>query len=828
MKPRIATAALLIAGLPACDPDMMAGEGPETRAVQAEMEEEDRGAGPDLELTSDDEAPELESGEALPLPQPRPLPVPIPGAEPERDPGDTTGDGLSRKSSPIVNLDRVHYCRNTIPCNSSLSYPEYAAWDAAGVANDDKRKTTIGRVSEPAVADTKNLVFITAGQQFEFGLFGEKGTSSSLTGQPTDWMKDWSNKTKSKAFALNSNSLVARMLDEGYVDPADTYIGIAFDARFNHLFSSAKKQEIEDAYYNWLKSRFTRGNIETIYLAGHSRGGCLVMRLGKRFNAEFPEVPVIVHSMDGVCKKTQGELGIAGEDVDNPMSTDSDVWGWATNLENQFAREDGQLSVQAYVGGREFLIGPDVNVRAFSHEAATSQYTDRCWYRQEWRNWGHMSLGTSSTVVDWMLGGFEDARDDFDSPRSCRLMEQSHHLLTGDFDGDGDDDLLYVPRQSYGRAYLRRSSGFGSFYAAEDVTEDFGMSGAHWATAYRVPHVGDFNGDGADDLLLRTRSGNHDTFLLTSDGSGGFNGVETVTNRYWMSTGKWSNQYREGHVADYNGDGHDDILLINRAASGHATYMLFADPGTGEFRHEENLTNRYWMSEAKWATAYRVPHIGDFNGDGAADILLRTRYGGHGTYLIRSNGSGDFLHEEHVTNRYWMSAGKWSAQYRDGFVGDFDGDGYDDIILINKTGSGHATYLLRANGFGEFDHEENLTNASWMSEGKWATAYRQPVVGDFDGDSRDDLLLQSRSGGHATYLLRGLAGGGFFHEENLTNAFGMTEARWHRNRRRLVVGNFRVGGGTDLVLQGSSFLEPSYRVSANNGSYPYFYSVSSL
>ncbi|WP_261568478.1 FG-GAP repeat domain-containing protein, partial [Frankia gtarii] len=82
----------------------------------------------------------------------------------------------------------------------------------------------------------------------------------------------------------------------------------------------------------------------------------------------------------------------------------------------------------------------------------------------------------------------------------------------------------------------------------------------HFAVGNEVPLVGDFNGDGKDDIATFTRGPAADVFVALSNGSG------------FVGTGvKWHDHFAVGNevplVGDFNGDGKDDIATFTRGSA---------------------------------------------------------------------------------------------------------------------------------------------------------------------------------------------------------------------------------------------------------------------
>ena len=119
---------------------------------------------------------------------------------------------------------------------------------------------------------------------------------------------------------------------------------------------------------------------------------------------------------------------------------------------------------------------------------------------------------------------------------------------TGDFNGDGRDDILW-----------RNTDGsFGTWLA--NAGGGFAYNGAAGVVAisndWHIVGTGDFNGDGRDDILWRSDSGAFGNWLANASGGFAYNaaaGINASIGNDWDISG----------IGDYNGDGRDDILWRN-------------------------------------------------------------------------------------------------------------------------------------------------------------------------------------------------------------------------------------------------------------------------
>ena len=124
-----------------------------------------------------------------------------------------------------------------------------------------------------------------------------------------------------------------------------------------------------------------------------------------------------------------------------------------------------------------------------------------------------------------------------------------HIAGTGDFNGDGRDDLLY--RLDSGLVGIIRGTPNGHFDEGFDWDTLYRQAQANW----QIVGTGDFNGDGRDDILWRSDTGQVSNWLSSAQETFIVNDanalIQVPTNWRVVATG------------DYNGDGRDDILWRN-------------------------------------------------------------------------------------------------------------------------------------------------------------------------------------------------------------------------------------------------------------------------
>ena len=130
-----------------------------------------------------------------------------------------------------------------------------------------------------------------------------------------------------------------------------------------------------------------------------------------------------------------------------------------------------------------------------------------------------------------------------------------------------------------------------------------------------------------------------------------------------------------------------------------------------------------------WGAVNLLIPVGDWDGDGYTDILTRLTTGD--LVLQRGNGTG------RIAASRTIGTG-WGGM-RQITAGDFDGDGRRDLVTVRS--SDGALVLYPGNGSGGF-LESRLMGASG-----WGAMSAVRGVGDVTGDGRDDLLARRASDG---------------------------------------------------------------------------------
>ena len=239
--------------------------------------------------------------------------------------------------------------------------------------------------------------------------------------------------------------------------------------------------------------------------------------------------------------------------------------------------------------------------------------------------------------------------------------------LTGDFNGDGKDDIVTFTHGGANDVYVALSNG-SSFGPGVLWHEFFALNG-------EIPAVGDVNGDGRDDIIVFTRGTLGDVYVALSTGTS------------FGASVKWHDFFALGNevpgVGDFNADGKADIVVFNQGSLGDV-YVATSN-GAG-----------FVGTSVKWHEYFAVngesPRIGDFNGDGRDDIATFTTNAAADVFVATSDG-GAFVGTTVKWNDFFGLAGEFP------YTGDYNGDGKDDISVFTK-GSLNDVYVGLSNGTG--------------------------------------------------------------------------------------------------------------------------------
>ena len=251
----------------------------------------------------------------------------------------------------------------------------------------------------------------------------------------------------------------------------------------------------------------------------------------------------------------------------------------------------------------------------------------------------------------------------------------------GDLNDDGYDDVMVGATEAEG-------NGFGSgrayvYYggSAPDATPDLTMTGLYADGLGRsVSDAGDFNGDGRPDVIVgATEAGSGEAYIYFG---GALDGISPA-----ISPSGQAGADRFGasvsDAGDVNGDGFADVIVgaPNNDAGGTdagRAYVYFGG------RSADDTPDLTLTGEAAFDLfGASVSGAGDVNGDGFADVIVGAPNNDAGgtdagrAYVYFGGPSADDIPDLTLTGEAALDA--FGASVSD--AGDFDSDGFDDVIV---------------------------------------------------------------------------------------------------------------------------------------------------
>jgi uncharacterized repeat protein (TIGR01451 family) len=461
---------------------------------------------------------------------------------------------------------------------------------------------------------------------------------------------------------------------------------------------------------------------------------------------------------------TQADLDGAGNagadhDIDNTATVDSKETTPVTDSTHTPLVYNPELAVQ-----KQF-----VDVNGHAGEVANS-VGDVLHYTVTVQNTGNVTL-TGVTVVDPLTG--QNVSGVTLAPGASQSFNSSYAITQADLDGAGnagaDHDIDNIATADSNQTTPKDSNSvevplfppqpaqfafdgeprptWSHDHNSDIIWQDFaggrgdplmlmgnGEVAAHlvqfspWPTGelplWKIAGVGDFNGDGDSEIIWQHDSNNlaslwimDETDVLTV-GQFGSGGQLPVGAPPVFSYGPFGFDIKA--IGDVNGDGRDDG--ISQQVNGDVDLWLMDGSYSGE------VHTKIGPFASGGLAGWHVKGSGDFNGDGNADIIFQHDNGQAAMWLMDANANATFVGAVGPFNP--------GADWQIKGVGDFNGDGKDDLVWQHTNGQA-AMWLMDGTdttfvgAVGPFN-----PGANWQIKG----------TGDFNDDGKDDILWQETGG----------------------------------------------------------------------------------
>jgi hypothetical protein len=374
---------------------------------------------------------------------------------------------------------------------------------------------------------------------------------------------------------------------------------------------------------------------------------------------------------------------------------------------------------------------------------------------------------------------------------------------SGDYNGDGINDFIIGTDwtlagdvQKYAHIVI----------GSTDLPQEIDLQKSYYGTSdwqvlitgFLSPCVlgaslGDFNGDGYDDMLFGDAGATVDGVSLAGQAyikygkptipnrfdleDATMEGVHIIGSRFWGQLGA---TYALRGVGDINNDGFDDVALgapiyASREPYCEAFIIYGGTDVPSELRTHELGSRGVWIqgSQPEDTFGYAMDGVGDVNGDGFNDVVIGTEGYAIQGYACLIFGGTD------LPERLWTeSLGKHGVRIegaelgalfgkRVSAAGDVNRDGYADF-LVSASNTGKVYLFFGGPSWPEYLDADAMGSRGVIIRGDEdliAVGLSVSGTGDVNGDGYDDIMMtaydESISMGHSQLSI-------VFGGENLT------------------------------------------------------------
>ncbi|MEH2015381.1 beta strand repeat-containing protein [Nostoc sp.] len=353
----------------------------------------------------------------------------------------------------------------------------------------------------------------------------------------------------------------------------------------------------------------------------------------------------------------------------------------------------------------------------------------------------------------------------------------------GNINSDGIDDLIIGALSASpngivesGQSYVvfGNKGGFGAQLNVSTLngSNGFAINGinAYDRSGNSVSSTGDINGDGIDDLIIGTGSGQSYVVFGSKGGFGAQFNLSTLNGSNGFAINGGSNPV--SNAGDINGDGIDDLII--GAFGDKRGYVVFGSKGGFSAQFNLSTLNGSNGFAINSINAYQlgssVSSAGDINGDGIDDLIIAGApyaepnsdvlgqsyvvFGSKGGFnsqfnLSTLNGTNGFAINSIIDGSVGLGNSVSSA-------GDINGDGIDDLIIgapyasPNVFSSGQSYVVFGSKGgFGAQLNLSTLNGSNGFAINGINESDQSGTsvssAGDINGDGIDDLIIGAPS-----------------------------------------------------------------------------------
>lgn len=265
---------------------------------------------------------------------------------------------------------------------------------------------------------------------------------------------------------------------------------------------------------------------------------------------------------------------------------------------------------------------------------------------------------------------------------------RGRYFVAGDFDGDGAQDYILILGINYLNAFKAFFSSPRKGIFNQEIVQ-FGVEGTasdpFYATSVAsasqlIPF--DFDGDGKHEILVVKGSQSYVLSITPLPPSTGYSYGASVLATTTAIKGDYP-----VYPGDFNGDGKGDLLYRDVYNNAYGTWNILSSTGKAFVSTPFSWLNRVYLPQDAGGSAHHVM-VADLNGDGRTDVWESLDL----DEASSKHNVGYSTGQSFVWEVYYAAVSTNGSMSSNTVVGDFNGDGKADMLGINDNSDGRFIY----------------------------------------------------------------------------------------------------------------------------------------
>jgi hypothetical protein len=313
----------------------------------------------------------------------------------------------------------------------------------------------------------------------------------------------------------------------------------------------------------------------------------------------------------------------------------------------------------------------------------------------------------------------------FSAKRDFTTGNGPNSVSIGDFNGDGKNDMAVLNYSSANVSVFINTTSPGAATPAFSAKTDFATGSLPYSVS-----IGDFNGDGRNDMAVANYGSNTVSVFLNTTAPGAATPAFSAKTDFTAGIGSISVS-----IVDFNGDGKNDMAVANNGSNNVSVFLNTAAPGaaTPSFSAKTDFTTG--------VTPFSVV-TGDFNGDGKNDIAVANYSSNNVSVLLNTTSPGAAIPAFSAKTDFATGTGPCSVS-----IGDFNGDGKNDMAVANSS-SNTVSVLLNITPIGVISPSFSAKRDFTTGDNPYSIS-----IDDLNGDGKKDMAIANQGSNTVSVFL---------------------------------------------------------------------------